>query len=227
MYVNFAPHPSEDLGHLFKETPCVNRSTSVRQRRLAVGTHLFREGDAAKYFYKIKSGVLRSTRVLKNGRRQVLSFSLPGDIIGFPDDEHHNTDCDVIAPAEVTLFRRKALANGEESPEMRQLLLLAALREISAMQDHLMVLARKSAIEKVASFLAVLSKRTGTSLGNYSTFELPMSRADIADFLGLTIETVSRTFSVLRKSGAIALETSKIVVVLDMDALLDMSQTSD
>ncbi|WP_245841087.1 helix-turn-helix domain-containing protein [Puniceibacterium sediminis] len=90
-----------------------------------------------------------------------------------------------------------------------------------------MMLARKSAIEKVASFLIVLSQRTGVPIGNYTTFSLPMSRADIADFLGLTIETVSRSFSLLRKNGTIALETPQTVLVRDMQSLLDLSESTD
>ena len=90
-----------------------------------------------------------------------------------------------------------------------------------------MMLARKSAIEKVASFLLLLSRRTGVPVGNCTAFSLPMSRADIADFLGLTIETVSRAFSALRKSGSIALETPQRVLVRDLEALINASQIDD
>lgn len=197
------------------------------EKEYAVGTHLFREGDYAAHVYEVKSGVLRLTRVLENGRRQVIAFGLPGDIIGFPNGDQHHTDCDVIASAEVIAHRRSALETGEGDPQTHQRLLKAALREISAMQDHFMMLARKSAMEKVASFLTVLSQRTGVPIGNYTCFSLPMSRADIADFLGLTIETVSRSFSVLRKNGTITLETPQTVLVRDMQSLLDASQTAD
>lgn len=210
----------------FAEFPHHAPTTSPQTRRQTVGTHLFREGDEAEHVYEIKSGVLRLTRVLENGRRQVIAFGLPGDIIGFPNGELHHTDCDVVATAEVIAHRRAELESGGGDPDTHRRLLRAALREISAMQDHFMMLARKSAMEKVASFLVVLSQRTGAPLGNYTTFMLPMSRADIADFLGLTIETVSRMFSQLRKDGTIALETPQRVVVRDMQGLLDASQSA-
>ena len=87
-----------------------------------------------------------------------------------------------------------------------------------------MMLARKSALEKVASFLITLAERTGRPIGSYTTCALPMTRSDIADFLGLTIETVSRTLTRLRKQDIIALETSQTVLIKDMDALISASQ---
>lgn len=193
------------------------------ERQVETGTHLFREGDDADHVYEIKTGILRLTRVLENGKRQVIAFGLPGDIVGFPNGELHHTDCDVIATAEIVMHRRRALESGEGDPEIHQRLLRAALREISAMQDHFMMLARKSAMEKVASFLIVLSERTGTPISNYTTFPLPMSRADIADFLGLTTETVCRMFTLLRQRGAIELETPQTVLVRNKAALIDAS----
>ncbi|MEH6645984.1 helix-turn-helix domain-containing protein [Sulfitobacter sp.] len=209
------------------DQPCRSVVTSLSPRRHEAGTHLFREGDEATHVYEVLSGALRLTRVLKNGRRQVIAFGLPGDIIGFPNGDLHHTDCDVIATAEIVALRRRTLETGEGDPETHKRLLRAALHEISAMQDHFMMLARKSAIRKVASFLIALSQRTGKPIGNYTTFPLLMSRADIADFLGLTIETVSRSFSLLRKNGAITLETPQIVLIKDMQALIDVSQDTD
>ncbi len=192
-------------------------------RRLAAGAHVFREGDEACHLYEVQSGILRQTRVLENGCRQVIAFALPGDIVGFPNGDLHHTDCDAIGPCEVVLHRREALENGEGNPETHRRLLMAALREISALQDHLMMLARKSALEKVASFLMVLANRLGTRQGQTSTIELRMKRADIADFLGLTIETVSRTFTQLRNSGIISLHAPQFIIVRDVDRLAEVS----
>lgn len=206
--------------------PFRTKVTSLSPRRHEAGTHLFREGDDADYVYEIKSGIVRLTRVLENGRRQVIAFGLPGEIIGFPNGDFHHTDCDVIETAEIVAHRRRSLETGEGDLETHDRLLRAALREITAMQDHFMMLARKSAVEKVASFLMVLSQRKGTPSGNYTTVPLPMSRADIADFLGLTVETVCRSFTLLRKNGAITLVTPQTVLVQDMQALIDASQDS-
>ena len=197
---------------------------STRPSRYPAGAHLFYEGDRADYVYEILSGTVRLTRVLENGRRQVIAFGLPGDIVGFPDGGLHHTECDALTPVEFIVHRRKVLEAGEGNPKTHQRLFRAALREISAMQDHFMMLACKSALEKVASFLIALSQRTGTRTGAYTAVALPMSRADIADFLGLTIETVSRTFSQLRKLGAIELETPQSVLVRDIEALVKVSQ---
>ena len=102
-----------------------------------------------------------------------------------------------------------------------------ALREISNMQDHFMMLGRKSATEKVASFLSVLAERVGEPIGNYHQVDLPMSRSDIADFLGLTTETISRTLTQLRKCRIIALDSIHTVIILKPDALRAMAQSED
>ena len=223
MYVTFSAEPMSLLTPSVIQAPCT-QSKPLVQRQFKSGAHLFHEGDDATNVYEVVSGVLRLTRVLENGKRQVIAFGLPGDIVGFPNGTRHHTDCDVLSSAEIVIYKRRVFEAGESDPETHQRLLRAALREISAMQDHFMMLARKSAMEKVASFLLVLSQRTGVPIGNYATFSLPMSRADIADFLGLTIETVSRTFTILRKSRTITLDTPQTVLVLDLDALIDASQ---
>jgi len=127
----------------------------------------------------------------------------------------------------VIAYRRNALDAFEGSQETQQRILHAALREISAMQDHFMMLSHKTAMEKVASFLITLVQRTGTPIGNYTTCTLPMSRADIADFLGLTVETVSRVLTRLRKENVITLERTKTVLIRDMEALALASQVGD
>ena len=116
------------------------------------------------------------------------------------------------------------LEEGTADPEIHRTLLKAALREIAAMQDHFMMLGRKSAVEKVTSFLAVLARRAGETNGTVTQFRLPMGRADIADFLGLTIETVSRAFTQLRKEGVIALNGVHTVRVLRPDALAAIAE---
>lgn len=193
-------------------------------RATRTGRYLFHEGDDAAYVYEVITGVLRLTRVMENGRRQVIAFGYPGDIIGFPNEGCHNTECDAIACAEVIAHPSESLKNDQGDPELRQRLLQAALCEISAMQDHCMMLGRKSAREKIASFLSVLSGRVGVPIGAYTEVKLPMTRSDIADFLGLTTETISRTFSQFRAARIIALEDTKSVVVLRPDMLLALSE---
>ncbi len=198
-------------------------TTKSTETRVKAGSYLYYEGDDVDWLYQVTSGVLRLTRLLEDGRRQVIAFGYPGDVVGFPSDHVHHTDCDVLVDATLQPYRVSVLENGDTDPLLHKELLQAALREISSMQDHFMMLGRKSASEKVASFLSVLSDRVGQNLGDYKQMNLPMSRADIADFLGLTTETVSRTLTQLRKSKIIAIENVHTIIVLRPTALLGLS----
>lgn len=204
-----------------------NCDTHSLTKRLKSGSYLFFEGDDVKRLYRVKSGVLRLTRLLVDGRRQVIAFGYPDDIVGFPSGGKHHTDCDALTDTELQPYRRADLETGECDPELHKALLQAALHEISAMQDHFMMLGRKSAAERVASFFCVLADRVGSQIGNQCQINLPMSRTDIADFLGLTTETVSRSITGLRKAGVIALETVNTVTVLDQGRLRNLSMGDD
>jgi CRP-like cAMP-binding protein len=189
------------------------------RRNLAKGAHLFREDDTANRIFEIESGVLRLTRVMADGRRQVIAFGYPGDVVGFPSNGLYHSDCDALTPATLSVHKREALENGDRDAELHERLLQAALAEISGMHDHFLMLGRKSASERVASFLKTVNERVGTSAGQYSQFSLPMDRSDIADFLGLSTETVCRAISQLRKAKVIALESIHTVIVLKPEAL--------
>ena len=195
--------------------------------RLPEGKYLYREGDVVERIYQVMTGVVRLTRMLENGRRQVIAFGYPGDIIGFPANGCHHADCDALVDTTLRAYRRAALDHGDGDPELHMALLQAALGEISAMQDHVMMLGLKSASEKVASFLDVVTRRYGEGLGAYRQIDLPMSRSDIADFLGLTTETVSRAVTALRKAGVIALDGAQTIIVLKPDTLAELSQGDD
>ncbi|MDU8912452.1 helix-turn-helix domain-containing protein [Aestuariicoccus sp. MJ-SS9] len=219
MYVTI---PTDHYAPSYHFKPRVSRGKST-EVSFKAGAYLYFEGDAVERLYEVKSGVLRLTRLLEDGRRQVISFGYPGDIVGFPASGLHHTDCDVLVDARLQPYSRAALESGANDPQLHQDLLEAALREISAMQDHFLMLGRKSAAEKVASFLSVLAERVGDDMGNYRKISLPMSRADIADFLGLTTETVSRSLTQLRKAKVIAIENIHTVIILRPQALLALS----
>ena len=191
--------------------------------RLKAGANVYFEGDNAEWLYQVTSGVLRLTRVLENGRRQVIAFGYPGDIVGFPSGGRHNADCDVLVDAELQPFRRTSLEFGANDPMLHLELLQAALHEINSMHDHLMVLGLKSALGKVASFISVLADRVGEPVGQRTQVKLPMSRSDIGDFLGLSTETVCRTLTQLRKRGVIAMDNTHTVTVMRQTDLLQMS----
>lgn len=195
--------------------------------RICAGKHLFHEGQTALNIYEVVTGVLRLTRVMEDGRRQVIAFGYPGDVVGFPSEGEYHTDCDALLPSMVKVYNRATLERPSGNPALHAKLLQAALREISAMQDHFLMLGRKSAGERVASFLLTLGERVGVPLGQFTQFDLPMSRSDIADFLGLTTETVCRTMTRLRKTNVIALDRVHTVIILKPDGLRAMAEGSD
>lgn len=208
MYVANSDRTCPNVGQIAFATQERTLNTTLK-----AGSNVFFEGDDVTCIYVIESGVLRLTRVLEDGRRQVIAFGYPGDVVGFPAQGVHHTDCDALTDARLHPIPRRYLDDIRIDAEMHGALMDAALREISAMQDHFMMLGRKTAAEKVASFLSVLLDRLGAGQAG-SVIELPMKRSDIADFLGLTTETVSRCFTALRKAGVIRLSGAAKVEVL-------------
>ena len=196
-------------------------------RRLRHGQPLFHERDAAKYIYEIVSGAVRLSRMQKDGRRQVIAFGFPGDIVGLPADDRHTTECEAITDCEIIAHRCSSLSEPCRNPDLHQVLMQAALNEVRALQDHFLMLGRRLALEKTAAFLALLLDRMSERLGAYSMIRLPMNRSDIADYLGLTPETVSRAFTELRGRRILALDDANTVIVLDAVALKALADGSD
>lgn len=191
---------------------------------LSEGRHLFFEGDPAAKLYKVVSGVLRLSRVLIDGRRQIIAFGYPGDIVGFTPGTTHHADCDALVAAELIAIPQSVLRDGcRSSHPLRDEVVAAALEEIGGMQDHFMMLGLKSAREKVASFLGTVARRTGTRFPGRLEITLPMARSDIAAFLGLSIETVSRQITALKKESIIDTQGERKIVVLDEPALSEVA----
>lgn len=213
MYVTM----SQEAAHPVIPATLSERKTPLKS--LKEGAYLYFEGDNVTHLFVIDTGVVRLTRVMGDGRRQVIAFGYPGDIIGFPAQGAHHTDCDALSDTKLCSIPRKALEDSSVDPDLHKVLVQAALQEISAMQDHFMMLGRKSASEKVASFLNVLLERIGDTSLEPPVVDLPMSRSDIADFLGLTTETVCRCLTALRKAGIIRVDGINKVVILDTQAL--------
>jgi CRP/FNR family nitrogen fixation transcriptional regulator len=180
---------------------------------------IFGEGEPAEYIYRVVSGAVRTMRFTSDGRRQILGFQLPGDVFGLEMGDTHTLSAEAVNACEVTLVRRAALekAAGEDMQATKALLTLTSQQLLSA-REHALVLGRKGAGERVAAFLMQLSDRVVSR----RELDLPMSRADIADYLGLTIETVSRTFSEMERQHAISLPSSRHVVVRDPAALMEL-----
>src|SRR5579863_1316145 len=178
-------------------------------------TEIFGENEPADYVYKVISGSVRTYKILADGRRQIAGFHLPGDIFGSQLAEVHTLSAEAVADAKVLVVKRSALTAlaGRDAAVARELFSLTS-RELRRMQERILLLV-KSAQERVASFLLEMAERA--SAGNI--VELPMSRQDIADYLGLTIETVSRTLTTLEGAAAIEVPTSRRIVLRNRSAL--------
>ena len=203
-----------------------DRQSPVRR----VGKHemLFGEGDKGGRYYEVLEGVLCSFRILHDGRRQILSFNYPGDIVGIGHEIEYKCSCEAVSEARVRCIPAATVQRSIETrPEIARKLLKVATIELASMHDHFVLVGRKSATEKLASFLLALARREAGKDGDAVTFQLPMTRTDIADFLGMTIETVSRRFTALRKMGVIDLPQTTTVHVRDMLRLEDLAEGDD
>lgn len=191
------------------------------------GRPLFRDGDDADHVYEIVEGVVRSSKLLLDGRRQVLSFGYPGDLVGISHDRIYHSDCDTVCPAKVRVYRKNAFNTSFDSdPEFYDRLLKYAAAEVNSMHEHFIMLGCKSATEKVASFLAAIMDRAGKRKEGGIYVNLPMCRSDIADFLGLSHETISRTLTRLREDGVIRLPKKYCVCVRKPSVLRAMAEES-
>lgn len=175
-----------------------------RQISYAPRQTLFSQDDAASAVFNVTDGALRLSRLLPDGRRHVMGFALVGDFLGLALPERFTVTAETLGPASVCRFERKAFkALVAEKPHLLQRLHARAGDELSLAQDQMMLLGRRTAEEKVASFLMGLRARYARIGRESATLELPMGRQDIADHLGLTIETVSRMLTRLDRERAI------------------------
>lgn len=168
------------------------------------GETVFSEEDITTSFYNVLEGVMRLYKLLPDGRRQIVGFALPGDFLGMNLSGRHNFSADAIGVVKVCQFPKGPFGRFvEDRPQLLRRINELAIRELSQARDHMVLLGRRSADEKVATFLLGWRERLVALNGPSDMVALPMSRQDIADYLGLTIETVSRTFTKLERLGVI------------------------
>ena len=182
-------------------------------------SEIYGEGEPADYLYKVVSGTVRTSKILADGRRQIGSFHLPGDVFGLEVGDEHAFSAEAITAAKVLVVRRSALMGlaSRDGEVARQMWTLAG-NELTRVQGHVLLLV-KTAQERVVGFLLEMAERAP----DHDAVELPMSRQDIADYLGLTIETVSRTLTMLESNGAIELPTSRCVMLRKRAALIRLN----
>jgi CRP-like cAMP-binding protein len=172
------------------------------------GSEIFGEGETADYVYKILSGCVRTYSVLSDGRRHIGAFYFPGDVLGVDCGDEHTSSAEAIGDSVVLLVRRGSVMDAaKHNSHVMNQLLQCTTRELNHARGHVQLLI-KTAQERVASFLLEMSERLSEE-----TVELPMSRQDIADYLGLTIETVSRTLTQLGLKKAIELPASRTIIL--------------
>lgn len=205
------------------QAPLRGVAAAGQSRQLAKGEELFAEGDGAEYFYKVVSGSIRTYKLLSDGRRQIDAFHLVGDIFGLEAGDEHRFTAEALADATVLAFRRSRLAElTADDPAFRDQVMVSMMRSLERAQDHMLLLGRKTAQEKIATFLLDMAGRVSEDGGGH--IELPMQRCDIADHLGLTIETVSRTLTQFVREGLIRLRAgSRSVDLCDMGALRQLN----
>ncbi len=205
------PAPANDLD------ACLARGSL---RRLEAKEFLFADGDRVSHLYRIETGTVVLFKILADGRRQVMGFAYPGDLIGLGVEGEHVMNAQAVKPTRLrslpVSILRQATAN---NPALCLKLYEALARELAATRDLMLTTGQRSAMERLTGFLLALSRRNARSGQDPTRFELPMTRTDIGDFLGLTIETVSRTFTKLRKMGILELPRCNEVRLVDINQI--------
>jgi len=194
-------------------------------RRVEAKEFLFAEGDPTTHLFRVETGAISLYKVLADGRRQIVGFAYPGDLIGLGAQREHVMNAQAMKPTRVRCLPVAALhQSAAKDPAVGFKLYEALARELAATRDLMLTTGQRSATERVVGFLLALSRRNKRNGHDPAVFELPMTRADIGDFLGLTIETVSRTFTKLKSVGLIELPQSNRVKLVDIDALESLAE---
>jgi CRP/FNR family nitrogen fixation transcriptional regulator len=176
------------------------------------GSEIFGQDEPADFLYRVVRGTVRTTLLLADGRRQIAAFHYEGELFGLELGQQHRFSAEAMGDCLIAVVRRSAL-KGEDGA-LQRAVWLATARELERTQDHMLLLGRKSACERVAGFLSDLLRRT-----SQTAIDLPMGRQDMADYLGLTIETVSRMMSQLQAGHVIQLMGPRRMVVRSPGAL--------
>lgn len=186
------------------------------EKEFAPGATLFGDGDAGGGLFTITEGVVKLFKLMPDGRRQVIGFLFRGDFLGMSAGDQYDLWAEAITHVSACRFPRAAFHNLlRESPELHEELLSRAVDELRLAQAQMVLLGRKTAPERLATFLIDMADRERRRGGVPGLVTLPMTRSDIADYLGLTIETISRTFSKLKAENKITTPSREAVVILD------------
>jgi CRP/FNR family transcriptional regulator len=199
----------------------------AHRRKVPAGQIIMSDEAPATFFANIVSGTVKLTKTIADGRQQIVGLLFPPDFLGRAFSRNNPYFAEAASDVEICVFPNEAFERlVGEYPELQQRLFERTLDELDAAREWMLLLGRKTAEEKVASFLLMLARRSEMiGCGHLpakqtASFELPLTRADIADYLGLTIETVSRQLTRLKTMGVITISASRIIGVSDMPGLL-------
>jgi len=210
----------------FGITSAGNAIISLNEFTYKKKIEIFGEKETAEYVYQIKSGAVRTYKLLSDGRRQISAFHLPGDIFGLVNSGEHRFTAEAIVNTTVRLIKRHSRdAFAVSDPVVAASLLTMTTSNLQHAENHILLLGRKNSMERVAAFLVEMDKRMALT----TVLSLPMSRRDIADYLGLTIETVSRALSRLHGAGVLNFDGTnrREIEILDRVQLQGFSRICD
>ncbi len=208
-----------------EEPELAEMAAIVTTMELSPGDPLFDEAEPAEHLFNVTAGAVKVYKLLADGRRQMTGFLFPGDFLGLANEETYAYSAEAITHTALCRFPRRKLERLlQKYPKMEHRLLGMASHELAVAQEQMLLLGRKTAREKIASFLLMLSRRATQRGQPGDPVSVPMSRNDIGDFLGLTTETVSRTFTQLRQGGSIKLLPGGKVGLADRTRLEDIAE---
>ena len=201
-----------------------------RQRVLQPGEPILSAGDPISWFGNIVTGAVKLTKLLSDGRQQIVGLQFPPDFLGRAFKERSPYFAEAATEVELCIFPKPAFEKIlKEKPDLEFRLFQDTLDELDAARDWMLLLGRKTAAEKVASFLHMIARRSPMigcahhNGGDEIRFQMPLNRSEIADYLGLTIETVSRQIGRLKSDGVLQLHATREFSILDMDRLAVVS----
>ncbi len=190
------------------------------RRKVEAGNEVIGQGESVSTYSNILNGVVKLSKMMADGRQQIVGLQFAPDFLGRPHQEESTVTAEAATDTEICTFPRALIDRiVNETPDFERMLYEQSLKELDEARDWMLTLGRKTAQEKVASFLHLIATHIDPENASPRTFDLPLSRADIADFLGLTIETVSRQMTKLRKEGIIVIENNRHVTVPSLERL--------
>lgn len=199
-------------------------SDDVTVLTISAGSPLVDEGEDETFVFSVTAGCLKIYKLMADGRRQITGFLFAGDFLGLARSNTYTCSAEAVSSTTLCRMTRKQFDGFARSmPNLERRLFTFASEQIAEVQEQLLLLGRKTAQERVATFLLKLSERTAQAGRPAEIVDVPMSRDDIADYLGLTTETVSRTFSKLRKAKLISSDKDKKIRLFDVAGLADMA----